>query len=110
MIDDKKWNDNLCMVCLEQEVEDGLDICSNCLDLYYRRIIIYTTDSCPKCKILKKIMDERQIDYTECDDIIIMTEKGFSSVPQLEIRKLTGNEVMDFQEAFKWIKLQGEPK
>ena len=60
---------------------------------------IYSTPTCPKCKMLKKKMVEYGIKYEECDNIDIFTEKGFVSVPWLEV----DNELMDFGEANDWI-------
>ena len=57
---------------------------------------IYTTDTCPKCKMLKKKMEAKGIEYVECTDLNIMKALGFNSVPQIEI-------VMDYSEANEWI-------
>lgn len=44
-------------------------------------------------------MDEYGIEHEECDDIDVLTEKGFVSVPWLEV----DSELMDFGEANDWI-------
>lgn len=61
-------------------------------------IILYTT-SCPKCKILKTKLKEKGVDYQEVIDINIMKEKGFHSVPMLEVN----GETMNFTQANTWI-------
>ena len=47
------------------------------------KIILYTID-CPKCKILKKKLDELNIEYDVVEDVDIMLKLGMSQVPILE--------------------------
>lgn len=61
-------------------------------------ITFYSTH-CPKCKILKQKLDQKGIMYEECNDVEVMRELGFLSVPMLKI----DGEVMDFNAAIKWI-------
>ena len=62
-------------------------------------LIFYTT-GCPKCAVLKKKMDSKNLSYTVVDDIDYMiSEKGFLSMPMLEVN----GEPKDFSEAVKWI-------
>ena len=62
-------------------------------------IVLYST-GCPKCTVLKTKLKQKNIDYIECSDIDTMTEKGFKSVPKLE---LSDGSILDFTEAVKWI-------
>ncbi len=62
------------------------------------RIILYSTH-CPKCKVLEKKLNQKQINYEEITDIKTMEEKGFLSVPILEV----DGERMDFRAANNWI-------
>ena len=62
-------------------------------------IVLYTT-FCPKCRVLEAKLKQKEIDYEEVDDIGIMTEKGFMSVPILEVNGVT----MNFTQANTWIK------
>lgn len=62
-------------------------------------IILYSND-CPKCKILKQKLDQKQITYDLCSDIETMKNKGFMTVPMLEVN----GEIMDFNKAIKWTK------
>lgn len=62
-------------------------------------IILYSTD-CPKCKILKSKLDEKNIKYEVCSDLPTMIKKGFKSVPMLKV----DGKVMTFLEANNWIK------
>jgi len=61
-------------------------------------IILYTND-CPRCKILKGKLDDKQIQYEICDDLSVMADKFIRSVPVLEIN---GN-LLDFARANTWV-------
>jgi len=61
-------------------------------------IILYTTH-CPRCVVLESKLKQKDIEYTSCEDINIMSEKGFMSAPMLEV----DNKVMDFKTANNWI-------
>lgn len=63
-----------------------------------RDVILYST-GCPKCIILKKKMDEKNIEYDIVSDVDLMQEKGFMSLPMLEVNGST----MDFGSAIKWV-------
>lgn len=62
-------------------------------------ITIYTTKTCPKCKILKKKLTDRNIDYKEIQDIKLMRKLNILEVPKLEIN----DKLLDFSEANDWI-------
>lgn len=62
------------------------------------RVVLYST-GCPRCIVLEKKLRQKNIVYEEVNDIDIMTEKGYMSVPMLEV----DNEVMDFKKATDWI-------
>ena len=62
-------------------------------------VILYST-GCPKCKILKEKLDSKSITYQVCDNAELMTQKGFRSVPMLEVDGV----LMDFLQANNWIK------
>lgn len=61
-------------------------------------ITLYSTH-CPKCMVLEKKLQQNNISYEEINDVNIMTEKGYMSVPMLEVDSVS----MDFNEAVKWI-------
>lgn len=67
------------------------------------KVVLYTTD-CPKCRILKKRLDNQNIQYTVCSDKELMLERGFTEVPMLEVN----NQVFNFTEGLNWIKEQSE--
>lgn len=63
-------------------------------------MINFFTTGCPKCKILKKKMDDKGILYNTVTDIEVMTALGIDSVPVLQFDDGT---LMDFGKAIKWI-------
>ena len=64
-------------------------------------IKLYTT-GCPKCKVLKKKLDEKGLSYIECTDTDEMVSKGIMSVPVLEVEE----RLLQFSEAVEWANNQ----
>ena len=64
-------------------------------------IILYST-GCPKCKILEKKLEQKNMAYDLCTDINVIVNKGYQTVPLLEV----DDYIMDFGEAVKWINNQ----
>ena len=64
-------------------------------------IILYSTH-CPKCQVLEKKLDQKNIKYDIIDDEELMVNKGFINVPVLEI---DGKE-LNFKEAVEWVARQ----
>ena len=62
-------------------------------------MILYTT-KCPKCQILKDLLNKNCIKFNEINDIEIIKQKGFTHVPMLED---DNNTIMTFAEAVKWM-------
>lgn len=60
---------------------------------------IYTMTTCPRCKVLKMKLKQKEIPYEEITDMEIFTELGIKSVPVLEV----GGDRMNFAEANTWI-------
>ena len=63
---------------------------------------LYSTD-CPKCKILKKKLDDAGISYEENNNTEDMVKLGIEQVPVL----CTDETLLSFGEAVKWIKEHG---
>lgn len=61
-------------------------------------VILYSTH-CPKCVVLEKKLNQKSISYEEVNDVKIIREKGFLSVPMLEV----DGEIMDFKTAFNYV-------
>ena len=62
-------------------------------------ITIYTTQTCPKCKILKKKLEEKRIEYKEFNDEDEMQRMGILSVPVMDV----DGEQLDFPAAIKYV-------
>jgi glutaredoxin len=69
-------------------------------------VTIYTTPTCSKCKILKKKMDEKKIDYTEIQGIDVMQSLGFTEVPMVKM----GDRYINFREANEWVNKYNKDK
>ena len=61
-------------------------------------ITLYST-GCPKCTILKKKLDQKNIGYEINNDVDLMQEKGFMSLPVLDV----DGEILDFGGAINWV-------
>lgn len=61
-------------------------------------IILYSTH-CPKCDVLEKKLKQKNILYEEVNDIEIMKEKEYLTVPVLEVDGTS----MSFKQAVDWI-------
>lgn len=62
------------------------------------KVVLYSTH-CPKCKVLEAKLQKKNISYEEINDINIMQEKGYLSVPILEVDDIS----MNFAAANNWI-------
>jgi glutaredoxin len=65
----------------------------------YMQITFYST-GCPKCKILKTKLDEKNVQYEVCSDTEVMLLHNFKTVPMLDV----DGKVMNFNEAIQWTK------
>lgn len=66
-----------------------------------KEIILYTID-CPKCKILERKLTEAKIIFDVVKDREVLKEKGYLSLPVLEVDGVS----FDFLRAINWIKEQ----
>ena len=62
------------------------------------KVILYE-HGCPRCKVVKSKLDQKDIQYETVNDIDIMQAKGFVDAPKLDVDGV----IMDFKEAVKWI-------
>lgn len=65
------------------------------------KVILYE-HGCPRCKVLKMKLDQKDIEYETVGDIEVMKAKGFNEAPKLEVNGV----IMGFKEAVDWIKEQ----
>lgn len=61
-------------------------------------VVLYTT-GCPRCKILKKKLDEAGIEYTENNNIDEMLSLGISEVPVLKVN----GEFLNYNSSIEWL-------
>ena len=61
-------------------------------------IVLYS-NNCPRCKVLKTKLEQNDINFEENNDVEFMTQKGFTTVPMLEVDGVVDN----FKEAVEWI-------
>jgi len=62
--------------------------------------VTFYSNNCPRCNILQQKLDEKGVMYEKVSDIEIMKQKGFMSVPMLEVDE----KIMTYSEAINWIK------
>ena len=61
-------------------------------------IVLYST-GCPKCNVLKKKLADKNITYTENNDVDTMVSLGIDQVPVLSV----DGKLLQFSEANEWI-------
>lgn len=62
------------------------------------KVKFYTTH-CPKCEILEEKLKEKKIKYEIITDEKIMIEKGFKTMPNLEV----DGKIMNYLESVKFL-------
>lgn len=55
---------------------------------------------CPKCKVLERKLQEKNIPYTEISDVAEIEKTGFKTVPLLKV----DDKILEFSEAIKWVR------
>ena len=61
-------------------------------------IILYSTQSCPRCSGLKRVLQDKSIPYTLCEDEDLMISKGISSIPALEVNGV----ILSSSDSVRW--------
>ena len=62
------------------------------------KVLLYSTH-CPRCNVLEKKLQQKNIQFEEINDVEIMMKKGYMSAPMLEVDDVS----MNFKEAVDWI-------
>lgn len=62
-------------------------------------LVVLYSNGCPRCKILKQKLDEKNINYILVDDVDKMIALGMNTVPVLEV----DGEKMMFTDAVRWV-------
>lgn len=63
-------------------------------------ITVYSSPTCPKCKMLKLTLQKEGIEYEENQDLEVMKSLGITSVPVLSVN----GQLFGMQDAIKWIR------
>lgn len=66
-------------------------------------VVLYTMH-CPQCEVLRRLLDEHNIQYETCADKKKMMALGIMSVPMLKI----DGELLNFKSAMQRINEMGE--
>ena len=61
-------------------------------------IILYSTNGCPLCRNLEKILNTKKIPHTVCKDEAELSRLGITHVPMLSIN----GEILRTPQAMKW--------
>ena len=65
-------------------------------------VIIYTTDTCPRCKILKKKLESKEIPFAEIQDINELLKLNIDEVPIMKVDE----KLYTFGDAVDWVNKQ----
>ena len=61
-------------------------------------IKLYST-GCPRCKVIEKKLEQKNIQYEKVNDVTEMQRLGFTSAPVLEV----DGKYLNFGDANRWI-------
>lgn len=62
-------------------------------------IKLYSSTSCPKCRMLKMTLQAKDIEYEEITDVDVMTSLKIRNLPMLSVN----GKLMSLKEAMAWI-------
>lgn len=61
-------------------------------------ITLYTTN-CPRCSVLEKKLEMKNITFEKNENVDEMLKLGFTSAPMLKVDE----KIMDFTDALRWV-------
>ena len=70
-------------------------------------MILHTTETCPKCKVVKMKLEQARLEVEINQDISKMEALGIQQVPVLE---LDNGSLLDFPNIIKYIAIAGGQK
>lgn len=62
--------------------------------------ILFTTPSCPKCKLAKQLLDQAGVQYTVTEDVTYAVSYGVQSAPSL----LLNGQLLTFPQIISYCK------
>ena len=65
-------------------------------------MVILYSNGCPKCRILKKKLDAKSIQYKEENSVDVMLQHGITQVPALWV----DGDLLSFSQANAWVNAQ----
>ena len=65
------------------------------------KVTLYTQTHCPNCKGIKRLLENKNIEIEEVQDVDLMLDLGIKSVPMMDIGD--GN-LMNLYQITEWIK------
>ena len=63
-------------------------------------ITIYSKEGCPKCRVLKMKLEQKGLEYAECQDTAEMLKMGLKSLP---VMMCVDGQLLKFEEAVKYV-------
>ena len=70
-----------------------------------RKIILYSSSECIRCRIVKQMLNVHNVQYEEIiDNKQLMTDKGFSEVPAIEV---DGKTIDEYTNVLHWMQTNG---
>ena len=68
------------------------------------QIILYTSDACDRCKIVKQMLNVHSVNYTEVTDREYILSLGLAEVPAIEV----GDKIIsEYPSVLSWLKKNG---
>ena len=66
-------------------------------------VILYSVGgSCPRCRVLKEKLEDKDIEFTEVNDVDEMLKLNIMSAPMLKVN----DDILDFKRANDWVNAQ----
>lgn len=65
-----------------------------------KKIVLYTIHNCPRCSVLKRLLDTAKLDYELFDDTEKIVAMGMTTAPMLRV----DGELMNYINAINWVR------
>ena len=69
-----------------------------------KQIILYTSDTCDRCKIVKQMLNIHSVTYTEITDKDYILGLGVESVPSIEVDNKI---ISEYSNVLSWLEQNG---
>ena len=63
-----------------------------------KSVVLYTT-GCPKCRVLSKKLDGKNVEYEVCDSVDEMLKLGLTEAPALGV----DDKILNYHDAVEWV-------